>query len=196
MFDIRPCMVHGCPGSALTGLSVCSRHCDDLTSYSRRISETLRREKKLVDHDISGIMLQDLDANGVQISGCNMRGTAFYRVSMRGAVLHLVFCDHAELRACDFSASMIRNTVFADSLVEDSLFEDCELLQCNFMGVRAKNVTFDHSNLYASRFLGCVFDRVGMNDCNLTRARFDRNARDIDFRSSNVNEARFVEPIK
>jgi uncharacterized protein YjbI with pentapeptide repeats len=37
------------------------------------------------------------------------------------------------------------------------------------------------------------FDSVGMKDCNLTRARFTAGVKGIDFSSSNLNEARFVE---
>ncbi len=193
MVSFRPCSVPHCAGTALTGLSVCSVHCDDVVSYARRIAEILHGEKRLVDYDISGITLADLDASGVQVSGCNLAGLRLRSVLLRKSSFQLVFCDSAEILACDFSGSTLLNSVFAGSLIEECLFAESDLLQCNFMGIRCRATTFNHSNLYASRFLGGSFEGVGMKDCNLTRVRFDGTVRGVDFRSSNTNEATFVE---
>ena len=53
---------------------------------------------------------------------------------------------------------------------------------------------FDHSNLYGSRFVASLLESVTMKDCNLMRASFDAAHRTaVDFRSSNTNEATFLE---
>jgi uncharacterized protein YjbI with pentapeptide repeats len=196
MFDSLPCSEPGCPNGALTGLRTCALHSKDLDSYERRIAMMLQREKRLVDYDISGITLEDFKAEDAQISGCNLRGVRIRRVSLPNALLGLVFLDSAEMEDCDFSAASIQNSVFAGSLLSRCSFRSSDLLQCNFMGIRCRAVSFDHSNLYASRFLGGSFSEVGMKDCNLTRARFTAGVTGVDFRSSNTNEASFLEAGK
>jgi fluoroquinolone resistance protein len=166
-------------------------HCGDLHAHEKRISEMLRREKRLVDHDISGITLTDLHADGTQISGCNLYGVRMKRVTLSHASFQLVFLDSADMEGCDFSAASIQNSVFAGSIFSKCSFADSDLLQCNFMGIRCRGVSFDHSNLYASRFLGGSFENVGMRDCNLTRVRFTAGVSGVDFCSSNTNEASF-----
>lgn len=193
MFDPHPCSVTDCAGSALTGLAVCSSHCEDVDAYAKKIRELLLEERRLSDYDISGITLSDIDLSAVHFSGCNLSEIHLERVTLKKAIFHLVFCDSAGIVGSDFSGSNIKNSVFAGSLIEDSLFSDCDILQCSFLGVRCRAVVFDHSNLYSSRFLGGSFQEVGMKDCNLTRARFNRNVSGVDFRSSNTNEASFVE---
>jgi uncharacterized protein YjbI with pentapeptide repeats len=193
MFDPRPCSITGCAHSALTGLNVCAGHCRDLEAYSKKIVDILVQEKKIVDYDIAGIFLREVDLSGVQITACNLKGVRLYGAVLKRSVLKLVFSDRMEMSGCDFSGSTLQNSVFAGSLVEDCIFEDCDLLQCNFMGVIARRSSFSHSNLYASRFIGGEFDSVTMKDCSLTRTRFNADVRGIDFHSSNLNEARFVE---
>lgn len=156
------------------------------------IEDTLRNRKRLMDYDISGVTLSGFSAAGVQIAGCNLSGITLERVSLEKAVFQLVYCDSASVAGCDFSGGTFQHSVFAGSELRDCNFSGCDLLLCNFMGVRCAGVTFDHSNLYASRFISGSFERVGMRDCNLTRARFDKDASGIDFRSSNTNEADFV----
>lgn len=171
-------------------------HARDIASFVTRVTGMLREQKSLTDYDISGVTINDLDVEGVQITGSNLCGVRFERVAMKKAVFHLVFCDSAAFLGCDFSASTIQNSVFAGSLIENCRFSDCELLQCNFMGVRCRTTVYDHSNLYASRFIASSFVDVGMKDCNLTRVRFDGSVSGIDFRSSNTNEAAFGQEVR
>ncbi len=193
MFDTRPCSAPGCARNALTGLNACALHCGDLHGYEKRISEILRKEKRLFDHDIRGITLMDFRADETQISGCNLCGVRMKAVNLSHASFQLVFLDSAEFDGCNFSAASIQNSVFAGSVLSKCSFANSDLLQCNFMGIRCREVSFDHSNLYASRFLGGSFENVGMRDCNLTRVRFTAGVSGVDFRSSNTNEASFLE---
>ncbi len=191
MFTHRPCSVNGCGRSALTGKDACAAHFPDSAAYSAMIADLLRREKKLVDYDISGISLTDLDVAGASIQGCNLGGVSLQRVKLRKAFFHLVYCDFSAMTACDLTGSTLQNSVFGGSEMRDCIFEDCEIAQCNFLGVRFSRVSFNHSNLYASRFISGAFTDVGMKDCNLTRVRFGVKPSGVDFRSSNTNEADF-----
>ena len=68
------------------------------------------------------------------------------------------------------------------------------IIQGNFLGIRGVALSFDHSDLYGSRFVGSLLEKVTMRDCNLTRSSFDESHRGVvDFRSSNTNEALFIE---
>ncbi len=69
-----------------------------------------------------------------------------------------------------------------------------ELVQVNYLGIRGVRTVFDHSNLYGSRFVGSWLEKVSMRDCNLKRAFFDLSHRQtVDFRTSNTEEASFLE---
>ncbi len=192
MFIARPCSVDGCRRSALTGRSVCAGHCEDLHEYEKTIADILRSRKCLIDYDICGIRLADLTSVGVEISGSNLSGIRLERVKLEKASFQLVFSDSSRLAACDFTGSSFQNSILAGSDLSDCTFSGCDILLCNLNGIQCKNVTFDHSNLYASRFIRGRFEKVGMRDCNLIRARFDREVAGIDFRSSNTNEADFL----
>jgi uncharacterized protein YjbI with pentapeptide repeats len=172
MFITRPCSVDGCSRSALSGRSVCAGHCEDVLEYEKTIIDMLRNRKCLIDYDISGIRLE--------------------RVKLEKAAFQLVFSDSSHFTACDFTGSSFQNSILAGSDLRDCTFTGCDILLCNLNGIQCRNVTFDHSNLYASRFIGGRFEKVGMRDCNLIRTRFDREDAGIDFRSSNTNEADFL----
>jgi uncharacterized protein YjbI with pentapeptide repeats len=192
MFITRPCSVDGCSRSALSGRSVCAGHCEDVLEYEKTIIDMLRNRKCLIDYDISGIRLADFAAAGVEISGCNLSGIRLERVKLEKAAFQLVFSDSSHFTACDFTGSSFQNSILAGSDLRDCTFTGCDILLCNLNGIQCRNVTFDHSNLYASRFIGGRFEKVGMRDCNLIRTRFDREDAGIDFRSSNTNEADFL----
>ena len=129
----------------------------------------------------------------MQIERCDLSGAVLERVRLSCSIFQLVFLDGAVLTDCNFSGAKIRSALFADSRIEGCTFTDCDLVLCNLMGVRCGGTVFDHSNLYGSRFIGARFEKVSMRDCNLTRTFFTRGQEaDIDFRSSNTNEAIFV----
>jgi len=148
----------------------------------------------LGDLDLAGIAIADEDLSDFVMSGCRLTAADFTRVTLSRASIQLSFLDRATFRDCDFTDVTIMNAVFAGSHFERCSFAGSEIIQVNFLGIRGVEVTFDHSDLYGSRFLGSWLDAVRMRDCNLTRAYFDAAHRDtIDFRSSNTNEATFIE---
>jgi len=153
-----------------------------------------RSSSGLRDLDLAGITLQDEDLSGIEISGCRLTAASLTRVRLSHATIQLSFLDRATLTECDLSGVNLLNAVFAGSHIESCPFNDSEIIQCNFLGISGVAVTFDHSDLYGSRFVGSWLERVSMRDCNLTRVYFDPAHREaIDFRMSNTNEAIFIE---
>ncbi len=193
MFTFRKCSVPDCRRSALTGREVCATHCGDLHAYEKQIAELLSSQKRLTDYDISGISLSDVEVEGVTVSGCNLQGVRCGRLVLKAANFQLVFCDGAEFRECNLDGSTVVNSVFAGSVFDGCSFSNCDLLQCNFMGAQCRDTVFDHSNLYAGRFLKAAFQNVNMRDCNVMRVRFDAKVTGVDFHASNTNEATFME---
>jgi uncharacterized protein YjbI with pentapeptide repeats len=137
-----------------------------------------------------------VDLGAAEISGCRFTAATFLRVRFRGARIQLSFLDRATFTECDFSGADIQNSVLAGSTVTGCSFVDCEIVQVNFLGIRCVRTGFDHSDLYGSRFVGSLMEGVSMKDCNLTRTTFDAGHRtEVDFHSSNTNEATFLETV-
>ena len=122
-------------------------------------------------HDLclGGIEIEAADLSGREITGCDFTGARFTGVSFTGCRILLSFFENACFVGCDFSRAAMQSSLFAGSYLEDCVLEDCELVQVSFLGVRARRVRFDHSNLYDSRFTGADLAGVTMRDCNLTR---------------------------
>jgi len=194
MFDSRRCAEKGCNRPALSGSAGCIVHTNDAAQH---VAALLRRESGeicLRDLDLPGIRIEDADLSGADISGCRLTAVTFVRVKLSSARIHLSFLDRATFEDCDFSETVIQNSVFAGSRLLGCSFQDSEIVQVNFLGIQGERTRFDHSNLYGSRFIAAVLESVSMRDCNLTRAYFDRPHRDaVDFGSSNTNEAVFLE---
>lgn len=193
VYTLRPCSVSACARSALTGLDVCALHCADIPGYEKRITDILKSERKLADYDINGTSISGLTMEGVTFTGCNLQGVRWDGLVFHRATFQLSFFDGSGFRQCDFSGSTAVNCIFAASLFQDCILPDCDLLQCNFLGVRCRDTSFDHSNLYAGRFIRATFANVGMRDCNLKRVRFDAKVTGVDFRASNTEEASYLE---
>ncbi len=194
MYVPRPCAEKGCGRPALAESNNCVVHHPDAVAHVKEILKAARSSSGLRDLDLAGITIQDEDLSGLQISGCRLTAATLTRVKLAGAFIQLSFLDRATLRECDVTRVSIINAVFAGSRVENCPFEDSEIIQGNFLGIRGVAVSFDHSDLYGSRFIGSWLDKVSMRDCNLTRAHFDSAHRAVvDFHMSNTNEALFIE---
>lgn len=194
MYVPRPCAEKGCGRPALAESNTCVVHHPDAAAHVKKILSAARSSSGLHDLDLAGITIQDEDLSGLQISGCRLTAASLTRVKLAGALILLSFLDRATLRDCDVMHASIVNAVFAGSRVENCPFEDSEIILGNFLGIRGVAVSFDHSDLYGSRFIGSWLERVSMKDCNLTRAHFDAAHRAVvDFHMSNTNEAVFIE---
>jgi uncharacterized protein YjbI with pentapeptide repeats len=194
MFDPRPCADKGCSRPALSGSDGCIVHTAAAAELVARLLQPRHGALILKDLDLPGVRIQDLDLSSADISGCRLTAATFVRVKLSSAQVHLSFLDRATFEDCDFSGSVMQNSVFAGSRLLRCSFQECEIVQVNFLGVQGESLKFDHSNLYGSRFIGALLQEVSMRDCNLTRTFFDIPHRDsIDFRSSNTNEAVFQE---
>jgi len=148
----------------------------------------------LRDLDLAGAHIEDMDLSGVQMHGCRLTAATLARVALRGAQIHLSFLDRATFESCDATGGNYLNSVFAGCELVDCIFAESEIVQCNFLGIRAVRTRFDHSNLYGSRFVGSILEEVSMRDCSLMRTLFDAGHRAaVDFKSSNPNEAVFLE---
>ncbi len=191
MFVPRSCAVQGCGRPALSGATTCVVHHPSPVAHVRSI---LQPGRVVRDLDLAGARIEDVDLSGVQLYGCRLTAATMARVILRGAQIHLSFLDRATFTSCDATGGNFLNSVFAGCELLDCTFAECEIVQCNFLGIRAVRTQFDHSNLYGSRFVGSILQEVGMRDCSLMRTLFDAGHRAIvDFRSSNPNEAVFLE---
>ncbi len=194
MFVPRQCAESRCGRPALSGADRCAVHHPDAAAHVRGLLVPVDGRIILADLDLAGIGLADLDLSGCQLTGCRLTASTLQRVKLSGASIQLCFLDRATILDCDFSGATILNTVFAGSKMEGCKLSDCEVIQVNFLGIRGVRTLFDHSNLYGSRFVGSWLENVSMRDCNLKRASFDLAHRQVvDFRSSNVDEASFLE---
>ena len=196
MFVPRSCAHHGCGRPALSGSDFCIVHHPDPQGHVRALLRSLGSPASLRDLDLPGTIISDADLSAAEISGCRFTAATFLRVKFGGAHMQLSFLDRATFTDCDFSGANMQNSVLAGSTVTRCNFVDCELVQVNFLGIRCVRTSFDHSDLYASRFVGSLMEGVSMKDCNLTRTTFDESHRTVvDFRTSNTNEAMFLEPV-
>jgi uncharacterized protein YjbI with pentapeptide repeats len=194
MFDPRPCADKSCNRPALSGSDACIVHTPLAAEHVRRLLQRRDGAVILRDLDLAGIRVEDMDLAATDISGCRLTAATFTRVKLSAAQVHLSFLDRATFEDCDFSGGVLENSVFAGSRLVRCSFQDCEIVQVNFLGIQGQGLTFDHSNLYGSRFIGALFESVSMRDCNLTRTFFDAPHRaSVDFHSSNTNEALFQE---
>jgi uncharacterized protein YjbI with pentapeptide repeats len=196
MFMPRSCAHKGCGRPALSGSEFCIVHHPDPEGHVMGLLRSLGSPAALRDLDLPGIILTDVDLSAAEISGCRFTAATFLRVKFGGAQIQLSFLDRATFTECDFSGANIQNSVLAGSMLTGCSFVDCEIVQANFLGIRCVRTGFDHSDLYGSRFVGSLMEQVSMKDCNLTRTTFDEGHRTgVDFRSSNTNEAVFLEPV-
>jgi uncharacterized protein YjbI with pentapeptide repeats len=194
MYVPRQCEQKGCGRPALSESGRCVVHHPDVTGHVKEILRIARGSSALRDLDLAGATLVDEDLSGLEISGCRLTAASFTRVRFAHASFQLSFLDRATLRECDLSGVNILNAVFAGSAIEYCPFTDSEIMQGNFLGIRGIGLSFDHSDLYGSRFIGSWLENISMRDCNLTRAHFDSAHRAvIDFHLSNTNEAVFIE---
>jgi uncharacterized protein YjbI with pentapeptide repeats len=194
MFDPRPCAEAGCNRPALSGSPGCIVHTPAAAEHVARMLRPKDGAVTLRDLDLPGVHIEDVDLSRAEIAGCRLTAATFVRVKLCSSQVHLSFLDRATFEDCDFSESVLQNSVFAGSRLLRCTFQDCEIVQVNFLGIQGEGLQFDHSNLYGSRFIGAVLDSVSMRDCNLTRTFFDAPHRTaVDFRSSNTNEAVFQE---
>jgi uncharacterized protein YjbI with pentapeptide repeats len=195
MFMPRSCAHKGCGRPALSPSDACVVHHPDPQGHVMTLLRKGGNPAVLRDLDLPGIIMKDVDLSGADISGCRFTAATFHRVKLGGAQIQLSFLDRATFTECDFSGANIHNSVLAGSLITGCTFVDCEIVQVNFLGVRCVQTGFDHSDLYGSRFVASLMEQVSMKDCNLTRTTFDAGHRaTVDFRSSNTNEAAFLEP--
>ena len=196
MFVPRSCAHKGCGRPALSASDSCIVHHPDPEGHIRGLLRSLGSPASLHDLDLPGIIISDVDLGAAEISGCRFTAATFLRVTFNRAQIQLSFLDRATFTECDFSGANIKNSVLAGSTVTGCSFVDCEIVQVNFLGIRCERTGFDHSDLYGSRFVGSLMQEVSMKDCNLTRTTFDEVHRTaVDFRSSNINEATFLEPM-
>ena len=196
MFVPRSCAHKGCGRPALSASDFCIVHHPDPEGHVRGLLRSLGSPASLDDLDLPGVIVSDVDLSAAEISGCRFTAATFLRVRFSGAQVHLSFLDRATFTDCDFSGANIKNSVLAGSTVTGCSFTDCEIVQVNFLGIRCERSIFDHSDLYGSRFVGSLMEGVSMKDCNLTRTTFDAGHRTaVDFRSSNINEATFLELV-
>jgi len=196
MFVPRGCKERGCGRPALSGSDKCVVHHGDVAAHVQRLIAGTGGRIVLRDLDLTGIRLTDTNFTDAELTGCRFTAATFVGVTFRDAQIHLSFLDRATFEHCDFTGATLQNAVCAGSEFLDCTFCDCEVVQTNFLGIHGVGTSFDHSNLYGSRFVGSVLERVSMRDCNLTRAYFDLPHREsVDFRSSNTNEAVYVEPL-
>ncbi len=194
MYVPRPCAQKGCGRPALAESNRCVVHHPDALAHVKDLLRAARSVAGLRDLDLTGATLENEDLGGMEISGCRLTAASFTRVRFCAAVIQLSFLDRANLRDCDFSGVNIQNSVFAGSTIERCRFADSEIIQANFLGISGTDISFDHSDLYGSRFIGSWLEKVSMRDCNLTRAHFDSAHRGVvDFHLSNINEAVFIE---
>jgi uncharacterized protein YjbI with pentapeptide repeats len=194
MFVPRPCATRGCGRPALSGADVCIVHHPAPSEHVRSLLKSAQGPLVLWDMDLAGARIEDVDLSGVEMHGCRLTAATLIRVKLAGAQIHLSFLDRATFEACDATGATLQNAVFAGSELAGCSFVECEIIQSNFLGIRALRTRFDHSNLYGSRFIGSLLEEVSMRDCSLMRTIFDVDHRtSVDFKSSNTNEALFLE---
>ena len=127
-----------------------------------------------------------------EIAGCRLTAATFTRVKLSAAFIQLSFLDRATFGSA-ISPRKHHQLRLRGFPRGNCPFEDCEIIQVNFLGIRGDAVSFDHSNLYGSRFIGSCWkgEHAGLQP-HARVLRFS-SQRSGDFHMSNTSEAPFIE---
>jgi uncharacterized protein YjbI with pentapeptide repeats len=128
--------------------------------------------KRLNEHGIKGIDVQNLVLNGLKVKGVSVEGTRLIGLKIvAGSIVGSTF-KSMKMRSSDFQKSTIKSTTF----------ESCELLKSNFIESSCKGVDFSNSSL----------ERADFTNANLQSSVFNgSDVRETKFEGANLKHASF-----
>lgn len=131
--------------------------------------------KRLNEHGVKSIDVQNLVLNGIKIKGVNVEGNRLIGLKIvNGSVLGSTF-KCIKMRSSDFQKSTIKNTTF----------ESCELLKSKFMESRCKGVDFSNSSLERADFTNADLQSSIFNGCDVRETKFEgANLKHVSFHNS------------
>lgn len=131
--------------------------------------------KRLNEHGITEIDVQNLILNGLKVKGVNVEGTRLIGLKVvSGSIVESTF-KRIKMRSSDFQKSTIKSTTF----------ESCELLKSKFMESRCKGVDFSKSSLERADFTNADLQSSIFNGCDVRETKFEgANLKHVSFHNS------------
>jgi uncharacterized protein YjbI with pentapeptide repeats len=128
--------------------------------------------KRLNEHGVKDIDVQNLVLNGLKVKGINVEGTRLIGLKIvAGSIVGSTF-KSMKMRSSDFQESTIKSTTF----------ESCELLKSKFIKSSCKGVDFSNSSL----------ERADFTNANLQSSVFNgSDVRETKFEGANLKHASF-----
>jgi uncharacterized protein YjbI with pentapeptide repeats len=132
--------------------------------------------KRLNQHNIKDINVQNLVLNGLNINGIYAEGARLIAFEVKeGFITNSVF-KSMKMRSSDFQGTRIKNTKF----------EYCELLKSKFVRAKCKGIDFSGSCLERADFTDADLQSCIFKGCDL---------REVIFERANLKHAAFHESI-
>jgi uncharacterized protein YjbI with pentapeptide repeats len=191
MFKVVLCAA-GCGRSAITGSSLCAVHVADSRRETARIVRLIKEQTCMTNLNAAGLHFENEDFSNRSFYECNFIDASFSQCIFTGTFMRLVFFDFAVFFYGNLTKSDIQFSSFAGAKFYSCTFEDSELPHLNYTGTIISDCSFNHSNLYNSRFINADLDHSNFIDCTLTHANFIGAKQNVvSFKASNTAEAVF-----
>lgn len=131
--------------------------------------------KRLNEHNIKNIDVQNLVLNGLKVKG----------VAAEGARLIGLKIVAASIVGSNFKSMKMRSSDFQKSTIKNTSFELCDLLKSKFNESVCKGVDFSESSLERADFTNSDLQSSIFNGCDVREAKFEgANLKHVSFHNS------------
>jgi len=193
MFIHNRCSVEGCRNPSVSFRNLCFRHLPDPDEYLAEVGRIISGGDVFTGLSFPLVEFAALDLGKKTFILCDFSRCSFRNITMTEATFRMCFFDFCSFEDCTAERLDTLNSVMAGSRIERCVFDGSVFLQVNFNDLPlCRDVSFKASDLYNSRFIGSVLERVDFTDCNLKNVDFRHSVRsDVSFKYSNQEDAFF-----
>lgn len=119
--------------------------------------------KRLNEHNIKNIDVQNLVLNGLKVKGIIVEGSRLVGLKIvKGTIV-----------GSNFKSMKMRSSNFQKSTIKSTMFESCDLLKSKFNESTCKGVDFTNSSLERAEFTNSDLQSSIFNGCDVREAKFD-----------------------
>lgn len=131
--------------------------------------------KRLNQHNIKNIDVQNLVLNGLKVKGIIVEGTRLIGLKIiAGSIV-----------GSKFKSMKMRSSNFQRSTIKSTSFESCDLLKSKFDETICKGVDFSNSSLERADFTNSDLQSSIFNGCDVREAKFSgANLKHVSFHNS------------
>lgn len=195
VFDSTRCQQDLCNSHAWGDSGYCHSHHPDPDSYISRMHQELSdSEDAIIDsRDFSYMDFSGMDLKRREFRYCRFSSAVFTDADLSGCRFAMCLLDGVTADKTLFQDIRMMSVMAAGSDFSRSDFTGSDLVNVNFIGIRAEGAVFDESDLFYSRFIRANLKEAKFRDCNLKSVDFSNAiAPGADFSDSNPEEAYFT----